>query len=73
MQQKAEKEEIEKRRNDAIACNAPAQKAIDLLKRKMAAKTCDFREMVGVELTSRYILSVVIYSLATRSIEGIGI
>lgn len=47
MEQKTEKEVIEKRREEALASNAPAQKAIDQLKRKLAAKTTEFRETVS--------------------------
>ena len=43
---KAQKEEIEKRREAAVAVNAPAQKEIDKLKKTKADKTDTFRDVV---------------------------
>ncbi|XP_067932428.1 structural maintenance of chromosomes protein 5-like isoform X2 [Watersipora subatra] len=43
--QKAEKEAIEKRREEVLALNAPAQHDIDLLKEKLGEKTTSFRDM----------------------------
>ena len=44
--QKAEKEEIERRREAAIAMNAPAQRVIDGLKQNLADKNASYRDIV---------------------------
>lgn len=52
LKQKGEKDEVEQRYNAAMAVNAPLQKEIAKIQRKLTEKTQDFRDVVSREFVN---------------------